>query len=1037
MGLATAVRTSFTHGRFSEKSDSAVFDGQGLVRPGGQPDQAPGEQAFTKTVYDHLGRPTATYLGYDDEETSWSDAASVANDTIIEQTETQYDALGRVLVTTTRQRMHNATGFGPLTSPDGVQPKARVTFVAAWYDVLGRRTLTADYGTNDGLAITRPDTPLNLSEGVLLTGMHYNAAGLADVLMDSAGRTQSRTFDAAGRVIEAVENAGGNPSAVVQATYTPDGQIATLTAVNSATGNQVTRYVYGTTLADSGIARSGLLRAEIYPDSDDAFPQPLDPSPSPLDYDRIEYRYDRQGRVVEKKDQNGTVHVYAYDGLGRLTRDSVPTLGENIDGAVRAIGRTYTPRGELATLSSFATADGQTNIVNQVALGYNGWPWPVLLSDYQSHEGAVDTQSTPLVAYEYSQGANGAFRPSALHYPNHRRVDYIYSTPHDHHLNRVTSLGDYRDDMPEILATYTYLGASAIMRVDYPEPHLRCDLAHGSGSDPYAGVNRFGRVIDLRWSTTWNDQDVERIRHGYDAAGNRLWREAPVAAALNKPFDELYSYDGLNQLQAFDRGTLNAGHTALTAKTLAQDWQLDATGNWTQFREDTDGNGVWDSTQSRTHNAANEVLTLAGSSAQIAHDRAGNMTLLPSTQSPAPSPQSLSCVYDAWNRLVKVSDAATIAVIATYAYDARNFRITATASEGVRHFYYTSNWQCIEERLSASPIPNPQSPIPVSQTVWGLRYIDDLVLRDRDAANWDSSSTNYGMEERLYFLQDPNWNVTAVAYSTGVVAERVSYTAYGEPSFFSVYWSAHAGSQYVNTDLYTGRRRDPETGLYHYRYRQYAPNLGRFLSRDPIRILRRRGSYAYIGNVPTLRVDPFGLQPYGPTPVTAQVGNPCVWAAALIPIVGGLTREEGLLWDHFVGGSGTPVSLSEEETTSILWGSREFENAVANAKADCRSAPAGTMGADLIRIDTGHPWAKGIGHADVFFQYTCDSCKVKWSALLMDRYEFPPAAPGERTASAEWQTRAVNAVHTGLNCAWREFNIGGVAEGEETLELAG
>ena len=36
-----------------------------------------------------------------------------------------------------------------------------------------------------------------------------------------------------------------------------------------ATGDQVTRYLYGTTLDDSEIARSDLLRKVIYPDSDD------------------------------------------------------------------------------------------------------------------------------------------------------------------------------------------------------------------------------------------------------------------------------------------------------------------------------------------------------------------------------------------------------------------------------------------------------------------------------------------------------------------------------------------------------------------------------------------------------------------------------------------------------------------------------------------------------------------------------------------------------------------------------------------------
>ncbi len=52
-------------------------------------------------------------------------------------------------------------------------------------------------------------------------------------------------------------------------TYAADGQIATLTLVNDDTGNQVTRWVYGTTRTERPAARKDLLRAKIYPMSDD------------------------------------------------------------------------------------------------------------------------------------------------------------------------------------------------------------------------------------------------------------------------------------------------------------------------------------------------------------------------------------------------------------------------------------------------------------------------------------------------------------------------------------------------------------------------------------------------------------------------------------------------------------------------------------------------------------------------------------------------------------------------------------------------
>ncbi len=45
---------------------------------------------------------------------------------------------------------------------------------------------------------------------------------------------------------------------------------------------------------------------------------------------------------------------------------------------------------------------------------------------------------------------------------------------------------------------------------------------------------------------------------------------------------------------------------------------------------------------------------------------------------------------------------------------------------------------------------------PNRQYVWGERYIDDLILRDRDTTG-DGT-----LDERLYALQDANWNVVAV-----------------------------------------------------------------------------------------------------------------------------------------------------------------------------------------------------------------------------------------------------------------------------------
>ena len=57
--------------------------------------------------------------------------------------------------------------------------------------------------------------------------------------------------------------------------------------------------------------------------------------------------------------------------------------------------------------------------------------------------------------------------------------------------------------------------------------------------------------------------------------------------------------------------------------------------------------------------------------------------------------------------------------------------------------------------------------------------------------------------------------------------------------------------------IFTGRRYDPETGIYYYRARYYHQELGRFLSRD--RSYRDgTGLYEYVSSSPLLTLDPTG-----------------------------------------------------------------------------------------------------------------------------------------------------------------------------------
>ena len=83
-----------------------------------------------------------------------------------------------------------------------------------------------------------------------------------------------------------------------------------------------------------------------------------------------------------------------------------------------------------------------------------------------------------------------------------------------------------------------------------------------------------------------------------------------------------------------------------------------------------------------------------------------------------------------------------------------------------------------------------------------------------------------------------------------MVVERYSYDVFGEPNKVS---------DVNNPYMFTGRRFDTETGLYYFRARYYAYDIGRFLQTDPIGYVVGLNLYTYCGNNPVICIDPYGL----------------------------------------------------------------------------------------------------------------------------------------------------------------------------------
>ncbi|MBX3452388.1 MAG: hypothetical protein KF777_22720 [Planctomycetaceae bacterium] len=823
-----------------------------------------GSFLFAKTEYDSLGRTAKQFTGYNpdaDLSDPLGDGSpdSVTNDVILEQSETTYDDASNVLQTTFRQRYHNApdTQLGELQDPS-TSPKARVTYQAMYPDAIGRSQASADYGTNGGMVLSRPDTIPARSDTILVTSSTYDDAANLTTTTDPAGMVVCMEYDDVGRETAKIMNCTSSSSSssssgggctpcddenvTVLTSYNADGNVATITAVNVATGNQVTEYVYGTTLANSELATSTLKRQEIYPDSVDGS-------------DVILFSYNRQQQVTQVTDQGGTVHAFDFDKLGRQTQDRVSALGSGVDGTVRRIAMTYKVRGLKETITSYDNpAVGSGNILNECQFVYNDFGQ--LVTEYQSHDDAVNTSTTPSIGYTYEDGSENTIRPTGVVYPDGRELTYDYGEGGNIN-DRCSRIASIVDDDNTHLANYEYLGRSTFVQQDDTEPQMKWTLVDLDGDndedtgDIYSGFDRFGRVKDNRWYNYDAEEDVDRIQYGYDRAGNRIWRKNVVAASLSQEFDELYSYDAVHRLNDMARGTLNGSRTALTSSTFGQCWTLDATGNWQGFREDDTGDGTWDLVQSRASNPVNEITAISETSGPSwvtpTYSAAGNMTTLPQPNDPI---QGYTATYDAWNRLVKLADGED--TVSEYAYDGAKRRVIQKAYvEGVldeaRHLYYTFDWRCVEELGDSSSGVK-------RQFVWGLRNIDDLIEGDRDT---DANSMSI---ERLYSCQDPNWNVVALTNTAGDVEERYVYQSYGTPRFLTPAFASRASSSFRWEILCAGYRWETETELYNVRNRVLSSQLGSWVVRDPIGYQGGMQLYGYVGNNPETYYDAAGLQ---------------------------------------------------------------------------------------------------------------------------------------------------------------------------------
>ncbi|MDB5106244.1 MAG: repeat protein [Fibrobacteres bacterium] len=307
---------------------------------------------------------------------------------------------------------------------------------------------------------------------------------------------------------------------------------------------------------------------------------------------------------------------------------------------------------------------------------------------------------------------------------------------------------------------------------------------------------------------------------GYGASGNvdfiRKYHDASRSQS--------YGYDSSGQITSYREGQLNASNQ-ISNPSLQSGWSFDSRGNWTQISL----NGA---ITSRNHDILNSVQSEGA--LQATYDDAGNLL----------SYAGNSFSWDPEGHLASANGYQ-------YEYGADGNRAVARAPGGNATYFVADGSRILYEETSSGDSKS---------FIYGS-YIDEpiaVVLK------------RSGIQDTMYYIQGINYNVEALANSTGSLVEVYEYAPFGKPKihigpgvdgqWYTTDDQIGSASLFGNYYMYQGRQFDSESGLFYFRNRYFSTTLGRFISRDPAGY--KSGDvnlYRFVHNHPFSR-DPYGLK---------------------------------------------------------------------------------------------------------------------------------------------------------------------------------
>ncbi len=588
------------------------------------------------------------------------------------------------------------------------------------------------------------------------------------------------------------------------------------------------------------------------------------------------YQYDLMNRVIKTTFADGSTVSYAYDAFGNQISIT--------DQKGNTVTKTY---DDYDRLSQIKDANGGITKFN-----YDSEGRLLTLTDANGHNttytydpnGNVLTQANSLnhtTQYTYDPAGNVATKTDAngkiliymydafnqlisTTYPDGTEVTAVYDK-----LGRKTSMTDSTgqtkytyDDMGRLL-TKKSPGTNNTITYTYDSEGNRLtnvDQDNRTITNTYDALNRLASVKDLNGTTTY----------GYDAVSNKVLVTSPNGVSEN------YTYDSLNRvLSVVNQGALGviASFTnmydpaGMIIKKIFQD------GSWMQYTYDALNQLLEETKQTSTATIYDYVYTYDPVGNRMTWNYNGILR---------------SYNYDAANRLSSWSFTANgTTQIDTYIYDNNGNRISKQVAITGQTSQQTSYSYDFENRLQVMSLPNAsigspdtlefiyngeglRTQVKTNDVASAFLYDDSNVLIERDdsgnttksytravdypggisgliAQNYISNSTPV-VE---YYHYDNLGSTSNLTTAAGATASSYSYDAFGNLTTAVLPTDA-------NRYLFSTKEFDSRAGLYYFGARYYDPEVGRWLTQDPLEFVDGLNLYAYVNNNPVNFVDPDG-----------------------------------------------------------------------------------------------------------------------------------------------------------------------------------